>query len=107
MKKVILTGLVLIISVFVFAGIPSVNNNKDATVLVSGKVIDKNSGEEITGAQITIDSKIIYSDLDGNFSALININNTNAEIKYVSYKDTQVKINPFAYNTLTIELASK
>lgn len=107
MKKVILTSLVLVFSMIIFAGNSAVNNNKDATVLVSGKVIDKISGEEITGAQITIDNKIIYSDLDGNFSALININNVDAEIKYISYKDTKVKINPFTYNTLTIELASK
>ena len=107
MIRIIFIGLMLTVSSFIFAGKTSTVISKETTVLVSGKVVDKISGEEITGAEILIDNKIVYSDLNGNFTALININNVDAEIKYISYKDTKVKVNPFSYNTITIELASK
>jgi hypothetical protein len=80
---------------------------KDDTKLVSGKVIDKISGEEIAGAEIKVDDKVIYTDLNGNFSANINVNHTTAVITYISYQDTKVTIDPFTYNTFVIELASK
>ena len=107
MIRIVFIGFMLTVSSAIFAVNTSTVNNKETTVLVSGKVVDKISGEEITGAEILIDNKIVYSDLNGNFTALININNTEAEIKYVTYKDTKVKVNPFSYNTITIELASK
>ncbi len=111
MKKYFLTCFVILISLVSFAenssNIKNDNEDKKATTLVSGKVIDKTSGEEIAGAEIMIDNKIVYSDLDGKFTASIDVNNTEAVIKYISYNDTKVKINPYTYNTITIELASR
>jgi len=111
MKKYFFTCFITLTSLILFAGNTSNTKNdseeKPATTLVSGKVIDKISGEEIAGAEIRIDNKIVYSDLDGKFTASIDVNNTEAVIKYISYNDTKVKINPYTYNTITIELASR
>ena len=107
MKKYLVTFLVIFTSLNVFGGNPSSTSEKKSTALVSGKVIDKVSGEEIAGAEIVINDKIIYTDLDGNFSCTIDVNNTEAVIKYISYIDSKVKINPYSYNTLSIELTSK
>ena len=83
------------------------NKNVTSTKLVSGKVVDKISGEEIAGAEIKIADKIVYTDLNGNFSASINIVKTEAVVSFVSYNDTKVNIEPFSYNTLVVELESK
>ena len=107
MKKSLLISLISLFTVAAFAGNPSNGEAKASGVLVSGKIIDKISGEEITGAEIKIDNKTVYSDLNGNFSAVIDVKHTEATVKYVSYKDTKTKINPFTYNTIVIELDSK
>ncbi len=107
MKNYFFSVLLIFTSTIIVAGNPSKDNNKAVTALVSGKVVDKTSGEEIAGAEINIDNKIVYSDLEGNFSTTININNTDAVVKYVSYNDTKVKLNPNTYNTIIIELPSK
>lgn len=107
MKRSILILVVSLITNLVVAG--NGINNKEATntKLVSGKVIDKISGEEIAGAEIKIADKIVYTDLNGNFSASINIVKTEAVISFVSYNDTIINIEPFSYNTLVVELESK
>ncbi|MGZ4034526.1 MAG: hypothetical protein ACXVPU_11245 [Bacteroidia bacterium] len=107
MKKNILMIMLIFISGFTFAGDINNSKEKESTKLVSGKVIDKKSGEEIAGAEIKINDKIIYSDLNGNFSALIPTTKTEASITFISYNDTKINIDPFSYNTIVVELESK
>jgi hypothetical protein len=89
-----------------FAG-GSNDNEKNKTHLISGKVIDKVSGEEIAGAEIKLGDKIIYTDLNGNFSVNININQPELVVKSISYNDTKITVDTFSYNSLVIELASE
>jgi hypothetical protein len=102
MKKCFLLFLV-ITGNLMFAGI----DNSATKKIVSGKVIDKKSGEELAGVEIQIDGKTIYSDLNGNFSANVDITKTNATLKYISYNNADVTLDPLSYNTIAIELASK
>ena len=90
-----------------FGGDINNGKEKESTKLISGKVIDKNSGEEIAGAEIKINNKVIYSDLNGNFSAIIPSTKTEAFVTFVSYNNTKVNIDPFSYNTIVVELESK
>lgn len=103
---------------YAFAGNTTTSNSasssstvEPSTKLISGKVIDKISGEEIAGAEIQIGEKKVYSDLEGNFSAVIpaypNIYKVEAAVNYVSYNQTCVTIDLFSYNPLVIEIASK
>lgn len=82
-----------------------------STKLISGKIIDKLSGEEIAGAEIMIGEKKVYSDLDGNFSAVVpaDTHTTKVEVavNYISYNQTCVIIDLFSYNPLVIEILSK
>jgi hypothetical protein len=107
MKNSILFVALFFVANFTFAG--DINNSKDkeSTKLVSGKVIDKNSGEEIAGASIKINDKIIYSDLNGNFSAIIPSSKAEAVVTSISYIDTKVNIDPFSFITIVVELESK
>ena len=107
MKKSILILVVSLITNLVVAGNGIDNKDVTNTKLVSGKVIDKISGEEIAGAEIKIADKIVYTDLNGNFSANINVVKTEAVVSFVSYNDTKINIEAFSYNTLVVELESK
>lgn len=107
MKKSFLIFLMILVAGFVSAGNINDNREKNSTKLISGKIIDKKSGEEIAGAQIRINDKIIYSDLNGNFCANINTSKTEAMVSFVSYSDTKINIDPFLYSPIVIELESK
>jgi CarboxypepD_reg-like domain len=107
MKKLILTSVILIIGFVAFAGNNTKDKGEDNTHIISGKVVDKISGEEIVGAEINLGDKIIFTDLDGNFTT--NINNSKPElvVKFISYHDTKITIDSFSYKPIVIELASK
>jgi hypothetical protein len=109
MKKLVLVIILFVFGTSAFAG--ENNNNKDAeknsTKLISGKVLDKATGEEIAGAEVKIADKIYLTDLNGNFSVLIPTTNISASVSFVSYNNLQVEINPFSYQALVIELEAK
>ncbi len=107
MKKNIFIITLVLIANFVFAG--DINNikEKESNKLICGKVIDKLSGEEIAGAEIIINNKIIYSDLNGNFSALVPITKIDAKVSSISYNDTKINIDPFSYTKIVVELEVK
>lgn len=102
MKKYFLT-FILILGTFALSNA----DNSVIKKIVSGKVIDKASGEEIAGAEIKIDGKTFYTDLNGNFSTTIDISKPNAIVKYISYKSTNITLDPLSYNTIVIELAAR
>lgn len=106
MKKHILTFLILFVGIVAYAGNNTNDKEKTETQLISGKVIDKVSGEEIAGAEIKLGDKIIYTDLNGNFSTTVQINKTELVVKYISYNDTKITIDSFSYDTIIIEIAS-
>src|SRR4051812_12542499 len=66
-----------------------------STKLITGKIIDKTSGEEIAGAEIIIGKKKIYSDLEGNFSAIVSTDaltsKIEAAVNYISYNEACVQ----------------
>jgi hypothetical protein len=107
MKTHIITFIAILIASIAVAGNSNNIKEKDNTKLISGKVIDKTSGEEIAGAEIKIDNKIIYTDLNGNFMANVNSTKTEAFVTFVSYNDVKVNIEPFSYTAIVIELESK
>lgn len=107
MKKYILLLIVVVTGNIVVAGDIVVSKEKNETKMISGKVIDKISGEEIAGAEVKIGDKIIHTDLNGNFSANIQTLKTEALVKFVSYNDSKINIDPFSYNSIVVELEAK
>jgi hypothetical protein len=107
MKKLILSVLVLVASVSVFAEkADSKAENKKATksevamTIVSGNIIDVVTGEALVGVEVTVegsDSKA-YSDFDGHFT-----------IKDVKAGECKLVANYTSYNKTekTVELKSK
>lgn len=107
MKKLILSICLIVLSNLMFAGNGNSDAEKNSSKLISGKVIDKSSGEEIAGAAIKIGDQVIYSDLNGNFSANVQVTKTEAAISFISYLEAKVNINPFSYTPLVIELVQQ
>jgi hypothetical protein len=110
---------VLILVIFLTSNIQAGNSPVNSpttssipsTKLITGKVIDKTSGEEIAGAEILIGEKKIYSDLEGNFSAIIPTNTVTSKIEaavnYISYNEACIQIDLYSYTPLVIEIVSK
>lgn len=107
MKKFLSLVILFCLSASVFAGNSTTDNEKPQTRLVSGKVIDKLSGEEIAGAEVKIANKTIYTDLNGNFLTSIPVATTAATISSISYSQTTVTIDQFSYGEVVISLESR
>lgn len=107
MKKFLSIVVLFCFTASVFAGNSTTDNEKPQTRLVSGKVIDKASGEEIAGAEIKIADKTIYTDLNGNFLTSIPVATTPATISSVAYSETTVSIESFSYGEVVISLESR
>jgi hypothetical protein len=67
--------------------------NKTATTTLSGKVIEFDNNEGITGAEIKIinTGEIIYTDFDGNFNVTLPEGEYDLEVKMISYKDLKLR----------------
>lgn len=83
----------------------------ETQITFKGKVIDKNNGEALAGALVSVEGTNIkvFSDLDGNFYFSIKPGTYNLEIDYISYGKNQVK-NYTVENTnsiLVFQLESK
>lgn len=107
MKHLFLT----LLSLFVFISVNAGTNDKalenKGKKLISGKVIDKVSGEELAGAEIKIEGQIYYSDLNGNFSAMIPMSQQKAIVKFTSYLDSEIQLDPLSFSPLIVELQGK
>lgn len=57
---------------------------------VTGKVIDEENGDPVTGASITIDNKGVVSGIDGSFSIALQPGNYTATITSVSHGSKEV-----------------
>lgn len=107
MKKFILLLISFLMVLNTFAGNHIKNKKSTAdSRLVSGQVIDKSTGELIVGAEVIIDNKVVYTDLNGMF-ALVATANKDILISSVSYNQTKISVSSFSYKTLTIELSSQ
>ena len=95
MKKAII--LIFIFSFFtgnvIFAGNGDASGNPPNTTNIMGKVIDKNTMEELAGVTVCIEGTDIktFTDIDGNFNIEgIQPGKYNVTVSYISYKDKEM-----------------
>jgi len=98
MKKItLLFSLMVLFANFIIA-----ENNKDSketttstqSASIKGKIIDKSTGEPLTGALVKIENTNleVYTDFDGNFSFQnITPGVFNLKVSLVSYKENLLK----------------
>ncbi len=91
------------------------SSNEDSTMIqkkanLSGKIIDKNTGESLVGALVTVKGTQIkvYTDLEGNFNiSNITPGNYSLEINYISYTKAEILnigLNAGKNSTINIDL---
>lgn len=70
------------------------NNDPNGVKLVSGTIIDKQTGEALTGVKVQVKGTdtYCYSDMDGRFFLSVNTNNASEiTIDMVGYEQTTLK----------------
>ncbi len=99
MKKIILSLMVVAILGVLYADNEGVDSKEKPattiqTILLSGKVMDYNSGEALTGVEITLEGTQIkiYTDFDGKFEIEnIKPGNYNIIAAYISYDKSLIE----------------
>ncbi len=96
MKKVLILLVALFIGVnFSYAGNDETKDNPVATTSMSGKIIDKVSGETLAGVMVALDGtdKKVFTDFDGNFTIEeITPGEYTISCSLISYKNNEIKI---------------
>jgi CarboxypepD_reg-like domain len=117
MKKVRIFLTAAIALTFLFSVQASNDKDGEAELLkattssINGKVIDKTTGEAITGAKVHLEDlgMTIYTDFDGNFSVSgVKPGNYKISTSMISYSNTNesVEINTLHTGNVEIELES-
>jgi carboxypeptidase-like protein len=86
--------IAILVFSFLFVLSLSAGNNPKGTKLVSGKVLDKQTGETLSGVKIQVKGTdtYCYTDMDGNFILSVNPSNTSEVIiDLVGYQQTTLK----------------
>ena len=99
MKRLVLSVLFVAFLGFAFAENEEVKDTKTSTtaaksVSVSGTVVDINTGEALTGVEITVEGTNVkaYSDFDGNFTiSQLSPGEYNLVASFISYKKSLVE----------------
>ena len=101
-KTLIFAVLVLSASINIYASNDKTDkkneakiNNSTATVaMLSGTIIDRQTGEALTGVKVIIEetNQTAYTDLDGNFVfPAIKPGKYNIDVNYISYEGVSIK----------------
>ncbi len=87
----------------------STSTECSATLIsVNGKVVDKETGEALTGVLVQIDGTSLstYSDFDGTFTFTnLKAGSYTASVSFISYEKSKVTINALDQNNLKVELS--
>ncbi|MFH2095774.1 MAG: carboxypeptidase-like regulatory domain-containing protein [Bacteroidota bacterium] len=113
MKNLVVILTVIAAIMFSISVYADNNDNvaKTNTTQMSGKVVDKETGEPLAGVMVKIVEleQVVYTDFDGNFTFTdVKPGNYNVSTQYISYRSSFLKDVALknANNTLKIELNS-
>ncbi|MEA3295889.1 MAG: carboxypeptidase-like regulatory domain-containing protein [Patescibacteria group bacterium] len=80
---------ILIFSLLLLLFINSTNTNQN---IISGKILNKNTREELAGVRIISDCDTVYSDFDGDFKIKTVSDTTNLSFSLISYEPENLKV---------------
>lgn len=113
MKKIAIIFVSLIVFSVSFANAANeetesaTNESAVMTTTVSGKVLDKITGESLVGVKVTVEgvNKSVYTDFDGNFE-IDGVREGNFEIttSYISYKKQVETVNVCLAKANTVDV---
>ncbi len=76
-----------------------------AQSVITGKVIDKETGEPLIGANIICDGKGTITDFDGNYELMLDDGSRNLVISYIGYTDQTLTLNLSGNQKLDIQMS--
>ena len=93
----------IVILIIVFFGVTNVSaSNKDNNKrVVCGKVVDKMTGEALSGVKVEVKETgtYCYTDLNGNFILSVSADSKQiVEINIVGYEEAKLKTNDLGFN---------
>ena len=95
--KAIANKMLLSFLMITFVGLVAFADGKDPiktnkTVKISGKVVDKITGETLTGVKVMANNcdKAVYTDFEGNFEIECEQDN-NLTVSLISYESVEIK----------------
>lgn len=95
--------LIILITLFLGLTTVSASNNRDKNKKVlCGKVIDKVTGEALTGVKVEVKGTGIYcyTDLNGSYVLSVNTDSKQeVEANIVGYEQLKLKTNDLGFNT--------
>jgi len=98
MKKIKQIAIIAGVTIFFNLTMASANNESESgsmmQVPLKGIVIDKNTGEPLTGVAVKVNNETVYTDFEGNFE----INDLypgeyDLQVSYISYKNVDKTLN--------------
>ncbi len=101
-KTLIFAVLVLSVSINIYASNDKTdkksevkpNNSTTTVAMLSGTIIDQQTGEALTGVKVVIEEtkQAVYTDLDGNFVfSAVKPGKYNIDVNYISYEGISIK----------------
>lgn len=100
MKKIL---SIVLVSMFAATSVLAANEDAkketstaEATMVrtISGKVVDKTTGEALAGASVKLDDNtVVYTDFEGNFAIKLTQPKAKVSVSLISYSTTDVEIN--------------
>ncbi len=94
-------AVLIVILMFVGLGAFSASKNDKSKKVICGKVIDKTTGEVLTGVKVEIKETgtYCYSDMNGNFVLSVNVDSKQeVEANIVGYEQIKLKTNELGFN---------
>jgi hypothetical protein len=58
---------------------------------ITGKIVDKETQEELIGVKIISDCDTAYTDINGNFTIMSTNDSSNLLVSYISYEPDTIK----------------
>lgn len=110
MKKIIFSGLLVLLTVLAFTTniISKESKETTTTISLSGTVMDLNSGETLAGVEVNLEGhdQKVYTDFDGNYSFTnLKPGKYNVIASYISYDKSYIeKIDLTSNEDLNIKL---
>jgi hypothetical protein len=106
-KLMIISGFALSSNLVNANGKNEASANSMISTSITGRVVDKHTGEALTGVAVKLNNEILFTDFEGKFEVKdILPGDYSLSISYISYKeiDKNLKVEKVAGNLVELEL---
>ncbi len=108
MKKLFLLIAVAFTFSFAYCGEGAEKKAAEKNLTFKGSVVDAKTGEELVGVAIMVDDQVVYTDFNGEFTAIKSDNKQNViTANYISYKSTSIDLDKLEKDSFVISMMAE